>query len=247
MSLTAVLAAATTGVVAGPWIRGLVFAHTIAYGQPPRRNCPACARVAAPVAWRGLLAVAPLRGRCPSCRARIGPPTGATEILAAATLTILALRAPSGWVLAAWAWISLLGIALAAVDVAVHRLPDTLTITAGTGALTLLGIAALTTGDFASLARAVAGGLGLGALYLIPILIPRTGMGRGDGQLAAVIGLCLGWISIETIAIGTAAAVLLAGAAVTVLLAAGRIRATDPVPFGPYLLLGALTALVITA
>jgi leader peptidase (prepilin peptidase)/N-methyltransferase len=81
---------------------------------------------------------------------------------------------------------------------------------------------------------------------LVPILISAVGMGRGDGQLALVIGLCLGWVSAAAVAVGTVAAVLLAGACVAVLLVTGRVRRGDPVPFGPFMLLGALVALAFS-
>jgi leader peptidase (prepilin peptidase)/N-methyltransferase len=85
--------------------------------------------------------------------------------------------------------------------------------------------------------------LSVGGVYLVPILVSAIGMGRGDGQLALAIGLCLGWVSVAAVVIGTVAAVLLAGVCVAVLLGTGRIRRGDPVPFGPFMLLGALVAL----
>jgi leader peptidase (prepilin peptidase)/N-methyltransferase len=241
-SLSALFAAGL-GVAAGPWLRGLIFAHTVAYGSSPRSHCPGCGHRAVPVAWRGLAAVAPLGGRCPACAAPVGPRVGAVEVVAAALLAGLAWRAPSGLVLAAWGWAALLGIVLAVVDVAVFRLPDPLTLAAAAGALLLLSADALTSGHYAPLVRSVLCALGLGGVYLAPILASAAGMGRGDGQLALVIGLCLGWISVAAVAAGTVAAVLLAGAQVAVVMVTGRIRRADPVPFGPFMLLGALVAL----
>jgi leader peptidase (prepilin peptidase)/N-methyltransferase len=84
-------------------------------------------------------------------------------------------------VLAAWCWAGLLGIALALIDAAVHRLPDPLTVAALSGAVLLLAAAAVAAGDYHALVRAALCGLGLGGAYLIPILAPGIGMGRGDG------------------------------------------------------------------
>jgi leader peptidase (prepilin peptidase) / N-methyltransferase len=216
MSLTTILVAVGVGVAAGPWLRGLVFAHTVPYGQPPRSRCPICGHHVVPVAWRGL-AAALVTGRCPHCTTAIGPPTGAVELLAAAVVVPLAVHAPSGWVFAAWCWAGLLGVALALIDTAVHRLPDPLTLTAAGGALLLLAVAAIATDNPHALLRAVLAALGLGLVYLIPILA-GTGMGRGDGQLALVIGACLGWISISTVITATIGAVLLAAGYVAVML-----------------------------
>src|SRR6266511_3823847 len=193
----------------------------------------------------GIAAGAPPGGRCPACTATIGPPVGILEALAATVVVILAAHAPSTWVLAAWCWAGLLGVALAIIDAAVHRLPDILTTAAGVGTLLLLSAAAAT-GDPHALIRAVLAGLGLGVLYLVPILA-GAGMGRGDAQLALVIGASLGWVSITAVVTATIAAVLLAAGYVTAMLAARRIRSTDAVPYGPFMLLGALAAIVGTS
>jgi leader peptidase (prepilin peptidase)/N-methyltransferase len=115
------------------------------------------------------------------------------EILAAAVLAALTARAPVDrpWVLAAWLWLALLGIALAVIDATVHRLPDPLTTTATGGVLLLLAADAVTSGDITGLVRALACSAGLGAVYLIAVLTP-AGMGRGDAHLALSLGLVCG-------------------------------------------------------
>ena len=242
MSLTSILTAAGTGLLAGPWLRGLVFAHSVASGQPSRGSCPSCGTPVVGVRWRALLAVAPLRGRCPTCATRIGPPAGAVELLAAAVLAVLAGCAPSAWVLAAWGWAALLGIALAFIDTAMFRLPDPLTTAATTGVLILLGVAAATAGQPHPLIRAVAAALALGLLYLIAVLAPGSGMGRGDAHLAVAVGACLGWRSLGTVADATRDTILLAAGYVLIMLVIRRLRRRDPVAYGVFILLGALLA-----
>ncbi len=242
MPVTAVLVASAAAVAAGPWLRGLVFAHSVAYGVPPRSGCPYCGAPVATVAMRGLAAVGPVDGRCPTCNQQIGPPAAAVEIVTALVLAVLMVRAPSGWVLAAWSWVGLLGVALALVDAAVFRLPDILTTSAAVGTALLLTAAAVTTGDMSALAAAGLGALGLGLFYYLLVLIPGAGMGRGDGQLAIVVGACLGWLGSAVVVTATVAAVLLAAGFVIAELAAGRLNRHDPVPYGPFLLLGALVA-----
>jgi len=131
--VSTVLAAAGLAVVAGPWLRGLVFAHSVAYGTPPRSRCPLCGHPAAVEALRGLAAVAPLDGRRPTCARPVGPPVAAVEVMAGLVLVVLAVPAPTAWVLAAWCWAGLLGVALALVDAAVYRLPDIPTTSAALG------------------------------------------------------------------------------------------------------------------
>jgi leader peptidase (prepilin peptidase)/N-methyltransferase len=167
------------------------------------------------------------------------------ELLAALALVVLAAYAPSGWVLAAWSWAALLGVALALIDTAVYRLPDTLTTAAAGGALVLLTAAAITTGDYPDLLRAASCALGLSAAYLTLVLLPGTGMSRGDAHLALVIGASLGWVSVLAVVTATLAAVLIAAAFVLAMLLAGQLSARDPIPFGPFMLLGALAAVVL--
>jgi leader peptidase (prepilin peptidase) / N-methyltransferase len=245
--LATVVAAAGLGVVAGPWLRGLVFAHTVAYGTPARSRCPTCGQPAVVVALRGLVAVGPFDGRCPNCSWQLGPPVAVVEVLAALVLAVLAARAPSGWVLAAWYWAGLLGVALALIDAVVYRLPDILTTSAAIGSAALLTVAAVTTGDLSALASAALGAVGLGVFYLVLVLVPGAGMGRGDAQIAVVIGGCLGWLGLTAVVTATIAAVLLAAGHVLTGLASGRLARRDPVPFGPFILLGALIAVATAA
>ena len=240
---TSTIASAATGLVAGPWLRGVVYAHSVEYGQPLRSQCTRCGRHIANTRWHALTAVAPLRGRCPACAARLGPPTGAVELLAATVLAILALRAPSAWVLAAWSWAALFGVALALIDAAVLRLPTTLTTVAFTGVIVLLAIAAVATRQPHPAIRAIAAAAGLGLLYLLAVLAPAGGMGPGDAKLATLIGACLGWLSIAAVVAATFGAVLLAAGYVIVMLAARRLHSRSEVPFGVFMLLGAFALL----
>ncbi len=242
MSLTTIVTAAGTGLVAGPWLRGLVFAHSVTPDQPPRSRCPRCGIPVVALRWRAVAAVAPVRGRCRNCAARVGPPAGLVEVLAAAVLAVLAWHAPSFWVLAAWCWAGLFGVVLALIDVAVFRLPTALAVAASAGVVVLLGVAAAVTRQPDALIRAVAAALGLGLFYLIAVL--WLGMGRGDAQLAPLIGACLGWLSIMAVVAATAAAFLLGGAYVLIMLVARRLRVRDPVSYGPFMLLGALVIIV---
>jgi len=76
VTLPWIIAGAAAGLIAGPRIRASVFSRSTESGQPARLACPACAQQILPDCrrWRALL---PVTGRCPSCRARIGPPVPA--------------------------------------------------------------------------------------------------------------------------------------------------------------------------
>ena len=112
---------------------------------------------------------------------------------------------------------------------------------------TLFTVAAVTTGDLPALASAGLGAVGLGVFYLLLVVVPGAGMGRGDAQLAVVIGGCLGWLGLTAVVTATIAAVLLAAGHVLTGLAAGRMGRRDAVPFGPFMLIGALIAVATSA
>ncbi|GAA0475444.1 hypothetical protein Aca07nite_84300 [Actinoplanes capillaceus] len=243
MELT-LLAAATLGILAGPWLRGLIAAHTVAFQQPLHTDCRLCGTPAVTAAAAGIIAVAPLDGRCPRCRHPVGPVPGSTETVAATVLAAVAWAAPSSWLLATWTLFALLGVALASIDIAVLRLPDPLTITATGLATTLAATTAITTGRPGVLVTTLLGAAALGALYAVAV---RRGMGRGDAYLAVAIGANLGAHRFSAVITATILAILLAGATSAVLLAAHRVHRGQPMPYGVFLLTGALATILLTA
>ncbi|CAN02890.1 prepilin peptidase [Clavibacter michiganensis] len=130
----------------------------------------------------------------------------------------------------------IVGTVLVLADLAAHRLPDRATAPAAVAAASL----ALVAGGSGLLLQAAA--CGAGAVLVLALLQGATGggLGTGDVKLAGVIGLALGQAGLAQVALGLAAGTLLGGVAATALLVAGRARASTAVPFGPWLVLGAL-------
>jgi leader peptidase (prepilin peptidase) / N-methyltransferase len=239
-----IIAAAVVGVAAGLPIRAVVCYRSTPPGEPPRRGCPACAAdIWADRHWLRSLLLA--SGRCPSCRARIGPPPLAVELLTALVLAVLAARAASPWELAALAWLAVLAIPLAFIDAAVHRLPDQLTIPALLGTFALLTVASLTSHHPGELGRAAAGGAALACFYLALFVIRPTGMGLGDAKLAASVGTALSWVGWQALFGGTFASFALAAIYGVALLALRRATRSSRIPFGPFIAAGALAAIII--
>ncbi|MHB1419245.1 MAG: prepilin peptidase, partial [Bacillota bacterium] len=83
----------------------------------------------------------------------------------------------------------------------------------------------------------IAGGL---PLYLVAFL-SRGGMGGGDIKLAAVAGIFLGWQGILT---GLFLAVIAAGLVGGILLLTKKKGRKDHIPFGPFIALGTIAALL---
>ena len=170
----------------------------------------------------------------------------------AALVAGVALTAGGTWLvvgtqphLAAALVLAVLGVPLAAEDLAHHRLPNRLLAATGIGLVTLLALAAVLEGDGTSFARALFGGWVLGAAFLVLALLRPTGLGMGDVKLAAVLGLWLGWLSWPSVLLGVLAAFVGGGLISLLLLLLGRVRPDSHLPFGPWLLLGAAVATVV--
>ncbi len=191
------------------------------------------------------LPVLPPTGRCPACRARLGPPALTVEVSTAVLLGLLAARIHPGLVLAAACWLAVCTVPLAYIDAAARRLPDLLTgpAFAGTAALLLTAAAG---GHWSSLGRALLGGAAFAAFCLLLLIISPSGLGPGDVKLAASLGLALAWLGWGTLIAGALAGFLLAAGYGVALLARGRGSRKTQLPFGPFMIAGTFLALVIT-
>jgi leader peptidase (prepilin peptidase)/N-methyltransferase len=224
---------AAAGLVAGALLRGPVFRLSVPAGAPDRAACPGCDGQLG--RWLPL--------RCPHCGRALGTPL-VLELTTAAVLALLAGRfGPHPFTLAL-CFLGALGVALAAIDLSVQRLPDRLTLPAYPVLIVLLTIAALTGHDLAALWRSLLGGLVLAAGYLLLGLARPGQLGGGDIKLAGLAGLVLGWLGWRAVLTGGAAGFVLAGVAGVVLLAAHRVTLRGAISFGPYLLGGALLVIL---
>lgn len=150
-------------------------------------------------------------------------------------------------VLAAYLFLGLLSVTLAAIDVEQHRLPDVLTLPSYVISLVLLGLAALFVDDgWGHLLTALFGMAGLWVVYLLLHLANPAGMGWGDVKLAGVLGAYLGWLGGETWLIGAFLGVLLGGVFAMTLLLLRMATAKTAVPFGPFMIAGALVAVLLS-
>jgi leader peptidase (prepilin peptidase)/N-methyltransferase len=225
-----VLLAAAAGAAAGPWLRAMIFRYAVPAG-PWRRDCPACRRVLA------LAGGVSMRGRCPFCGARIGPPPGAVELTSALTLALLVVRPADRLASVTLCGIGLVGVVLAFIDVAVHRLPNPLTL--------ILAAAALMVPIADGRVTPLLCGLAVATGYAALVLINPHAMGTGDAKLAFGLGVVLGWTGWSTAVLGTLAGLALSAGYGALMLVLRRIGRKDPLPHGPFMLLGALLTIVL--
>jgi Type II secretory pathway, prepilin signal peptidase PulO and related peptidases len=134
-------------------------------------------------------------------------------------------------------------VALAVVDIAVHRLPDQITLASYPLIGGLIAASSLLLRDGEAALRALLGLLGYGGLLLL-LALPPGGIGLGDVKLAGLLGGLLAWIEWSALARGALIAVLLAGGFALVLLASRRAGRHSHMPLGPFMVAGALLALL---
>ncbi|MFI1531264.1 prepilin peptidase [Streptomyces griseus] len=149
--------------------------------------------------------------------------------------------------LVGWLALTPVAVLLAVVDRRVHRLPDPLTLPLAAAAVLLLGGAALLPGHAGSWTSGLLGGLVLGGFYFLLFLINPNGMGFGDVKLALALGVALGWYGWTVLFVGGFAGFLFGAAYGLGLVLLRRAGRRTGIPFGPFMIGGALTGLLLGA
>jgi len=230
-----------------------VVIHRVPRGESvvsPPSACPACGHHVRPYDNVPVLAWLWLRGKCRDCAAPISVRYPIVEALTGALFALVAWWAlssggPGLVALPAYLYLSALGVALAFIDVDVHRLPDRLVLPSYAVLSVLLTVASAAGDDWEALGRAAIGGAGLGGFYLATALAYKGGMGLGDVKLAVPLGASLAWLGWGTFAVGVFLPFLVGGVVAVALLLTKRARRGDGVPFGPYMIAGTLTAWLV--
>ena len=245
--MTALLLAllAVVGLAVGSFLNVVVW--RVPRGESvvtPASHCPACdaavrSRDNVPVvSW--LL----LRGRCRDCRTPIAARYPLVEASTALVFVVLGARLGASWELPAFLYLGAVGVALALIDLDVKRLPDVLVLPSYAVALALLALPALLDHRWPDYGRAVLGGVVLYAGYFVLAYAYPAGMGFGDVKLAGVLGIYLGWLGWGSLAAGAFLGFLLGGVVGVALLASARATRKTAIPYGPFMLLGALLAVL---
>ena len=213
----------------------------------PPSACPACGQPIRPrdnipvVGW--LL----LHGKCRDCQEPISARYPLVE--AGTGLLFAAFALEFGWdpVLPAYLYLAAIGVALALIDLDVKRLPDVLTLPSYVVGAVLLGIAAVAGDDLHALVRALLGAAAMFAIYFALCFAYPAGMGFGDVKLSGVLGLYTGWLGWDVWGAGLLLGFFLGGLFGIGLVLLKRGGRKTAVPFGPFMLLGALIAVFFGA
>jgi leader peptidase (prepilin peptidase) / N-methyltransferase len=209
----------------------------------PGSRCPTCGTQPARRDRLPLIGWLLRRGRCRSCRAPIPVRHPLVELAMGLLWFVVALRLTAeglGWAVPAYLALAFVCLVLAMIDAATRLLPNRITYPAFPVVAGLLLVASLGVGDLGRLGRALLAAAAVGGFFFLLALVSPRGMGLGDVKLAATLGLALGWLSWGAVAVGVFAAFLLGGlAGLGGMLALGRSR-KSLLPFGPWLVAGAL-------
>jgi len=207
----------------------------------PRSQCPACGHPISALENIPLVSYLVLGGKCAACKARISPRYPLVEALTGALSGYVAWRFGFSWTTAAalvFAWAM---IALAFIDLDTFYLPDDITLPLAWAGL-LVNLAGVFTTLPSAVIGAAAGYLVLWAVYwAYKLATGREGMGYGDFKLLAAIGAWLGWKMLPVVILVSSFVGAVVGIALIVIARRGR---HVPIPFGPYLALGGLVALL---
>jgi len=207
----------------------------------PRSACPSCGHQISALENIPLVSWLVLRGKCSACRERIPFRYPCVELLTGVLSAVVAWQfgfsaATFGALLLAWSL-----VALAFIDLDTQLLPDSITLP-----LLWVGLVFNVSGTFTDLQSAVIGAIAgyliLWTVYWIFKLVTgKEGMGYGDFKLLAAIGAWLGWKLLPAVVLLSAGTGAVIGIALIALTRHGR---GTPIPFGPYLAVGGLIALL---
>jgi leader peptidase (prepilin peptidase)/N-methyltransferase len=207
----------------------------------PRSACPHCGHKIGALENIPVLSYAVLGGKCSACKAPISIRYPAIELLTGLLSAFLIWHFGSGLpglATLAFAWLL---IAMTFIDADTQLLPDDLTLP-----LLWLGLLLNLNAAFVPLNEAVigaaAGYLCLWSIYwLFKLTTGKEGMGYGDFKLLAALGAWLGWKMLPVIILLSSLVGAIVGIGLIVLAKRGR---DIPIPFGPYLAIAGLLALL---
>jgi leader peptidase (prepilin peptidase)/N-methyltransferase len=236
------------------------FLNVVAYRVPlglsvvsPPSACPGChnqieARDNVP-----LLSWILLRGKCRHCAEPISARYPVVEAITGMLFVAVAVAFLPGVLSAAsvpaavsgalalvgFLYLGAISVALSAIDIDVHKLPNRIVLPSYIVGAALLSAAALVGGDLVALGRTAAGAGILVAFYLILAIAKPGGMGMGDVKLAGVLGLYLGYLGWGQLVVGAMGAFLVGGIFGIAVLIARRGKGGRAIPFGPWMFAGA--------
>ena len=206
----------------------------------PRSMCPSCDHKINILENIPIISYLFLRGRCSQCHAKISIRYPIVEAFTSIISGFIAWYFGYSLITLAALIFTWAMITLAMIDLDTQLLPDDITLP-----LLWLGLLINLTGGFTDIRSAIIGAVtGYLFLWLIfwifKLATGKEGMGYGDFKLLAAIGAWFGWSMLPLVILFSS----LTGAIIGVgIIAVSKEKRNAPIPFGPFLALGALVAL----
>lgn len=233
------------------------FTNVVIYRVPhglsivrPGSACPACGT---PISGRDNIPVLSwllLKARCRSCGEPISIRYPLVESATGLLWLVLgwwALTDMDGGINPLLPWLLVLGtagVALAMIDVDHHRLPDSIVLPLYPVLLVGLVLAGVLSGKWPWLPALVGAAIWAGLIGALWFFSGGRAMGFGDVKLAPILGATLGWVGLASAVVGLFVAFVLGAIVGIGLMVASRAHRRSKVPFGPFLLGGALVGLL---
>ena len=248
-------------VIAGAVVLGLLFGSFAnvaihrwprdgTIGQPRRSACPSCGAAIRAIDNVPVVSWIVLRGRCRSCSepisGRYAIVEALTGLLFGVTLWVHGLDplVPAALV---FVWSA---VVASVIDLEHRIIPNRLTLRLPFVLVPLLVVPAAVDDTWNDLVRALIVGIAVPAVMFglseaFRLLRGKQGIGMGDVKFAISIGLVVGYLGGWHIVVFAYATIISAMLIVVVLLLARRANLATRIPFGPYLAIGALIALLL--
>lgn len=224
------------GLVFGSFfnVAGLRLSKKQSIIHPPS-HCPSCNHRLAPIDLIPVVSYLLLKGKCRYCRGKIAVLYPAIELVTACLFAAATFAIDSPAVLfLSWALISLLIIIIVS-DISYMIIPDKVLVFFASLLLIFQCWMIPVTKWWQPITGAM---VGFAVPFFIAV-ITRGNIGGGDIKLFAVLGFVLGWKGVlVAFFFSTFYGALIGGVG----LVTGILRKRKPIPFGPFIALGALTA-----
>ncbi len=216
--------------------------HTAPYNLiVPRSACPHCQHQISALENIPVISYLMIGGKCRGCKAPISKRYPIIEAITGLLSGYMVWHFGSGIAgMGAVVFVWFL-IAMTFIDTDTQLLPDDLTLPLMWGGLLINLYGTFTSLDNAVIG-AIAGYLSLWSVYwTFKLVTGKEGMGYGDFKLLAALGAWMGWAMLPLIILLSSAVGAVIGISMMVL---GKLGKGKPIPFGPYLAIAGLIALL---
>jgi len=228
------------------------FANVVVFRIPrgfsvvsPGSLCPGCE---SPIAWYDNIPVISylvLRGQCRRCGQGISLRYPVIEVATGLVWLAMVWRIGIHPELPAYLAFGTALVILSAIDIQHHRLPNKVLGPAAVLAVVSLLGAAVVGGHWGNLERAALGAVFYGLPMLILGLASPAAMGGGDVKFAPYLGAHLGWLGLRVVLAGGLLGLIAGGLGGVAALLVGGKGMKDPIPFGPFMAIGAMIAMLL--